>query len=88
MYQQMFLPGDGEVPDTCLQALPSISADTPAQQCKNFLKQYMPASDAALLTDAYLQTNVALALAARELSPWAASVPWPVFLNYVLPYAM
>ncbi len=34
-----------------------------------------------------LRTNVLLALAAREAHDWAADVPWPVFLNDVLPYA-
>lgn len=46
----------------------------------------MPPSDATLPED-YLQENVDLALAARAVSKWAQDVPWPVFLNYVLPYA-
>ena len=39
------------------------------------------------ISDAYIQQNTALALAARALSSWAAEVPWPVFLYDVLPYA-
>jgi len=47
----------------------------------------MPHQDVDMITTSYLQENVQLALAARSLSPWAAEVPWDVFLNYVLPYA-
>jgi hypothetical protein len=46
----------------------------------------MPSSDAELPLE-YLQENTELALAARSVSTWAQDVPWPAFLNYVLPYA-
>ncbi len=40
------------------------------------------------LTEEYVSQNIDLALEARRSSSWAADVPWQVFLQYVLPYAM
>lgn len=56
------------------------------EECLEYLQKYQPRSDAALPLK-YLQENTELALAARSVSSWAQDVPWPVFLNYVLPYA-
>lgn len=56
------------------------------RECEAFLKQNKPRWDDSI-AETYLQTNIALALAARSLSSWAATVPWPIFLNDVLPYA-
>ena len=58
----------------------------PVDTCFAFLNQYKPGWDDGI-SDTYLTQNIALALAARALSSWAAEVPWLVFLNDVLPYA-
>jgi hypothetical protein len=47
----------------------------------------MPAIDRAGLGSDFLMENLALALDARNKFPWAKSVPEPIFLNDVLPYA-
>lgn len=52
-----------------------------------FLRRHQPEHDRALVSDGRLEEGVALALAARGASPWAADVPWEVFVNDVLPYA-
>ncbi len=38
-----------------------------------------------LSPSSFLQ-NTRLALQTRELAPWSKSIPWPIFLNDVLPY--
>ena len=43
--------------------------------------------DRSALSTVFLNRNIELALHARRASDWAASVPWPIFLSYVLPYA-
>lgn len=74
----------------------SSSSATPAahvhgsdeeQQCLAFLRLHMPPPDRDTLSDAFLMSNVRLALAARAATPWAAAVPWDIFLNDVLPYS-
>jgi hypothetical protein len=52
-----------------------------------YLHAYMPARDAGVLSDAFVNATARLALEARAASPWAAAVPWQLFLDYVLPYA-
>jgi transglutaminase-like putative cysteine protease len=52
----------------------------------HFLKQHMPAADRHKVSDEFLHEHVRLALRARGANSWAAAVPWPVFLNEVLPY--
>jgi len=53
-----------------------------------FLYRYLPRMDAdASLPLDYLQRHVDLALEARAAAPWAAAVPWPLFLEAVLPHA-
>ena len=44
--------------------------------------------DEAELTAAFLLAQTRLALEARAASPWARRVPWELFLNDVLPYAV
>eukprot|EP00775_Hariotina_reticulata_P006034 gene6034-6272_t len=56
------------------------------QQCLEFLQQHMPARDHGIVSKQILQEHVRLALIARQSNPWAAEVPWEVFLNDVLPY--
>lgn len=51
-----------------------------------FLTTYRPQRDANLSL-LFLQRNVDLALEARVATAWAKQVPWPLFLNDVLPYA-
>jgi hypothetical protein len=53
-----------------------------------FLQQHQPEADAAGLSEAVLSNGVRLALQARNATPWARAVPWEVFLNDVLPYAV
>lgn len=55
-----------------------------------FLIQHMPPRDLdeAELTAAFLLAQTRLALEARAASPWARRVPWELFLNDVLPYAV
>ena len=43
--------------------------------------------DRSALATVFLNRNTELALHARRASPWAAEVPWELFLEYVLPYA-
>ena len=65
----------------------AIGETQPAvRECEAFLRQYKPSWDHNI-SATYLQQNIALALAARTLSSWAADIPWPVFLNDVMPYA-
>lgn len=52
-----------------------------------FLWQYMPQIDKQTLTAEYLLTNIDYALKARRSFPWAAQIPFDIFLNDVLPYA-
>ena len=47
----------------------------------------MPEGDRERLSNDFLRQNIELALQARRLRPWTAEVPWPTFLEYVLPYA-
>ena len=56
------------------------------RECAAFLHHNKPSWDDSI-PETFLQQNIALALAAKELSSWAADVPWPIFLNNVLPYA-
>ncbi len=57
------------------------------QECEAFLRKSWPPSDASTLPQSYLDETVGLALDARRAHDWAEAVPWPLFLNYVLPYA-
>ncbi len=56
------------------------------QDCRDFLVKYMPERDNEL-SNAFLEANIYAALASRRSHDWLAAVPWPTFLNYVLPYA-
>ena len=53
-----------------------------------FLQQHQPASDAASLNEDVLRVGVWHALEARNATAWARAVPWDIFLNDVLPYAV
>jgi len=55
--------------------------------CARFLLLTMPRVDWEQLPPALVAENIREALAARRAQPWAATVPWPLFLNDVLPYA-
>lgn len=54
---------------------------------KEFLVKYMTDQDKELLPDDFLDRNINLALSSKKSKSWLLSVPWPIFLNYVLPYA-
>ena len=60
----------------------------PGAEAARFLVRHMPAVDAAKLDDAFLQRHLDLAMASRKEFPWAAKVPWEIYLNDVLPYAV
>lgn len=53
-----------------------------------FLRAHMPAQDRGTVTQERLVREVRLALAARSQFPWAAQVPWELYENNVLPYAV
>lgn len=54
----------------------------------DFLRAYMPERDRATITGDRLNREVSLALEARKQFPWAAKVPWELYENDVLPYAV
>ena len=53
-----------------------------------FLRACMPEQDRETVTQERLVREVRLALAARDQFPWAAQVPWELYENNVLPYAV
>ena len=61
---------------------------TEASEALAFLQQHQPASDAASLNEDVLRVGVWHALEARNATAWARAVPWDIFLNDVLPYAV
>lgn len=67
----------------------ALLADPDAEvgACAQFLLLTMPASDWEKLSADFIAANIREALAARRAHAWAANVPWPLFLNDVLPYA-
>lgn len=58
------------------------------ERAARFLVEHMPPEDRDTLSTAFLLENLDLALRARAEFPWATSVPEPLFLNDVLPYAV
>lgn len=65
----------------------SIYSDSEYSECKKFLVEFMPTCDTNL-SYGYIEENIGLALKARKQHDWASSVPWEIFLNDVLPYAI
>ena len=59
-----------------------------AAEALAFLQEHQPASDAASLNEDVLSVGVRHALEARNATAWARAVPWEIFLNDVLPYAV
>lgn len=66
-------------------ALVSVSSDHVAAMA--YLIEHMPTADLESLPAAYLIEHVEFAFAARERSPWGASIPDAVFFDSVVPYA-
>lgn len=56
-------------------------------ECFEFLVRHMPARDLGMNVS-MLADTVAYALEARDTFPFAAAVPWHIFLNDVLPYSV
>lgn len=56
------------------------------RECVEYLMNHMPARDTGSMGHHKLQQHARLALAARHAHSWAKAVPWPLFLNDVLPY--
>jgi len=52
-----------------------------------FLLKHLPAMDADLPMS-YIKKNVDLAIMAYKTNKWSRAVPWKIFLNEVLPYAV
>lgn len=65
----------------------ATTADPRVNECLTYLRKNAPVGDAKL-SDEYLLQNIHLALEARDATRFAADVPWAVFLNDVLPYAI
>jgi hypothetical protein len=61
----------------------------PAQlkEAVEFLYKWMPDTDRQTLTPGFVIRHAIHALRTRSAYSWALDVPWPVFLNDVLPYA-
>ena len=53
-----------------------------------YLVEHMPKKDLHRLSPAFLAKNVAFALIARKRFAWSSGIPWALFLNEVLPYAV
>jgi hypothetical protein len=69
-----------------LQNLTTASSNRELQECVTFLQQHMPERDRGKVNHKMLVHHARLALKARRANSWAASVPWDIFLNDVLPY--
>jgi hypothetical protein len=64
-----------------------LREDPREDECLAFLIRYMPERDLSLNISIFVDT-VTYALRARRMLPWGEKVPWPVFLNDVLPYSV
>lgn len=64
------------------------SAHDSVTQGMEFLRTYMPEQDKPVITEERLKREVRLALDVRSRFPWAGKVPWEVYENDVLPYAV
>ncbi len=62
-------------------------ADAEVGGCAAFLITTMPPADWEKLSASFVGENIREALAARRSHAWSTNVPWPLFLNDVLPYA-
>jgi transglutaminase-like putative cysteine protease len=71
------------VPD--LFRLPDTIKNNARREAVQFILAYMPLSDLAVYDPLFLLDNVNAALKAREETAWGASVPYEVFLHFVLP---
>jgi transglutaminase-like putative cysteine protease len=60
-------------------------SDDATREAVAFLLAYMPLSDLSVCTPDYLTGHVAVALTTRKDMPWGPSVPFDLFLNFVLP---
>lgn len=56
--------------------------------CIDFLRANMPPRDAISMLPIFVNNTATLALKARQASLWASEIPFDIFLNYVLPYAV
>ncbi len=61
---------------------------TKGEKAAKFLIEHMPDKDKESLTAGFLTSHLDSVFAARSEFPWAADVPWAIFLNDVLPYAV
>lgn len=61
---------------------------TDGEKAAKFLIEHMPDKDKESLTAEFLTSHLDSAFASRAGFPWAADVPWDVFLNDALPYAV
>ncbi|KAH3756495.1 transglutaminase domain protein [Pelomyxa schiedti] len=63
-------------------------ADDDFSKCFDFLMQNAPARDYYTLIPSYINSTINYALSARYSSDWASEVPWDIFTEWVLPYAV
>jgi len=59
--------------------------DPRKREALQFMVAYMPLSDLALYEPDFLEANVDLALRTRDEMQWGASIPYELFLHFVLP---
>jgi len=83
---QQALKISGENADQITDAFHNAVSDEELE-CLSFLVSNMPQSDLQSLTTDYIMTNIRLALLTRNITSWSNTIPWDIFLNYVLPYA-
>jgi hypothetical protein len=69
-----------------LQNLTAATSNSELHECVAFLQQHLPERDKGKVDHEMLLHHARLALKARRANSWAASVPWDIFLNDVLPY--
>lgn len=74
----------------CLPALFATlcAADNRLETGAAFLRTHMPEQDRQTVTAPRLEKEVSLALKARDMFAWAQAVPWEIYENDVLPYAV
>jgi len=61
------------------------SANRQQREALQFMLAYMPLSDIAFYDPGFLKANVDAALSARKEMMWGATVPYEIFLHFVLP---
>ncbi len=61
------------------------AADRQQREALQFMLAYMPLSDIAFYEPEFLKANIDAALSTRKEMTWGATVPYEIFLHFVLP---